>query len=351
MIINKDLGEFVENRIVSGNIQEDELATDKNLRPQKLSEYIGQDKIKSNLEISIAAALKRGDPLDHSLIFGPPGVGKTTLANILALEMNAQLKTTSGPAIEKAGDLVSILTGLKEGDVLFIDEIHRLPRIVEEILYPAMEDLFVTWMIDKGMRARSMNLSIKPFCLIGATTRFGMVSSPLRDRFGSVIRLDFYDYNAMILIVERSAKILGISGNTKGFIEIAKRSRGTPRIANRLLRRVRDYAQVKGDNRINETLAKTALNKLEVDELGLDDWDVLILKSLIEKFGGGPVGLETLAASISEDVGTITEVYEPYLLQVGMLDRTRSGRVATARAYNHLGYELPSTKGTQHNLL
>ena len=269
----------------------------------------------------------------------------------MAKELNSDLQIISGPAIEKAGDLVSILTGLKEGDVLFIDEIHRLPRIVEEILYPALEDLFVTWMIDKGMRARSMNLSIKPFCLIGATTRFGMVSSPLRDRFGSVIRLDFYDENAMILIVERSAKILGIPGDVNGFTEIAKRSRGTPRIANRLLRRVRDYAQVKGNNKIDESLSKTALDKLEVDELGLDDWDVLILKSLIEKFGGGPVGLETLAASISEDADTITEVYEPFLLQVGMLDRTRSGRVATLRAYNHLGYNPPASKQAQPNLL
>ena len=331
----------MNERIVSGSQQEDDYALDGSLRPRRLTEYIGQEKLKSNLQIAVAAATQRGEPLDHMLLHGPPGLGKTTLANIVALEMGARIKTTSGPAIERPGDMVSILTRLEEGDVLFIDEVHRLNRVVEEVLYPAMEELFVSWVIDKGLKARSMNLSIKPFTLIGATTRYGMVSSPLRDRFGFVHRLDFYDQEAMRMIVERSARILEIDADTDGIAEIARRARGTPRVANRLLKRVRDYAQVMANNFITGDVAREALTRLEVDGLGLDQTDHMVLRSLIDKFEGGPVGLDTLAASISEEADTITDVYEPYLLQIGFLDRTRRGRVATRRAYEHLGFEYP----------
>jgi Holliday junction DNA helicase RuvB len=279
--------------------------------------------------------------LDHLLVYGPPGLGKTTLANIIATEMGVQIKVTSGPAIERSGDMVAILTQLPEDGVLFIDEIHRLSRVVEEILYPAMEDFFVSWVIDKGLKARSMNLTIKPFTLIGATTRFGMVSAPLRDRFGSVYRLEFYDEGAMRTIVTRSARILDIEADNAGIIEIARRARGTPRVANRLLRRVRDYAQVVADNVITAEVANEALTGLEVDQLGLEGLDHRVLSSIIEKFDGGPVGLDTLAASISEESDTIEDVYEPYLLQLGFLDRTKRGRVATRRAYEHLGFEYP----------
>ena len=327
-------------RIVSGSVQEDDQNLDTSLRPRRLRDYVGQSSLKSNLEIAIKAALQRDEPLDHTLLYGPPGLGKTTLANILATEMGARIKTTSGPAIERPGDMVAILTQLRENDVLFIDEVHRLSRVVEEVLYPAMEDGFVSWVIDKGLKARSMNLSVKPFTLVGATTRFGMVSPPLRDRFGSVHRLDFYDDEAMRTIVRRSARILDIQAEDDGVEEIARRSRGTPRVANRLLRRVRDFAQVMADNVITTEVAKEALSRLEVDLLGLDDIDRRVLSSIIEKFDGGPVGLNTLSASISEDSDTIEDVYEPYLLQLGFLDRTNRGRVATRRAYEHLDIEF-----------
>ena len=327
-------------RIVSGSIQEDDQNLDTSLRPRRLRDYVGQSSLKSNLEIAIKAALQRDEPLDHTLLYGPPGLGKTTLANILATEMGARIKTTSGPAIERPGDMVAILTQLRENDVLFIDEVHRLSRVVEEVLYPAMEDGFVSWVIDKGLKARSMNLSVRPFTLVGATTRFGMVSPPLRDRFGSVHRLDFYDDEAMRTIVRRSARILDIQAEDDGVEEIARRSRGTPRVANRLLRRVRDFAQVMADNVITTEVAREALSRLEVDLLGLDDIDRRVLSSIIEKFDGGPVGLNTLSASISEDSDTIEDVYEPYLLQLGFLDRTNRGRVATRRAYEHLDIEF-----------
>ncbi len=340
----------VTQRIVSGTQQEDEYSLDRSLRPQRLADYIGQNRLKTNLEISIAAARQRNEPLDHVLLHGPPGLGKTTLAIIIANEMDAPIKTTSGPAIERAGDMVSILTRLQHGEVLFIDESHRLSRVVEEVLYGAMEDFVVSWVIDKGLKARSMNLPIKPFTLIGATTRFGMVSSPLRDRYGSVYRLDFYDHEAMNTIVGRSARILEIEADADGIREIAIRSRGTPRVANRLLRRVRDYAQVKADNVVTGDIARAALAKLEVDGLGLDDSDHMVLRSIIEKFEGGPVGIDTLAAAISEEADTIMDVYEPFLLQMGFLDRTRRGRVATRRAYEHLGFTYPEDRQRQGSM-
>ena len=323
-------------RIVSGAPHELDHSLDTSLRPRRIVDYIGQDSVKNLLSISVQAAQQRGEPLDHVLLYGPPGLGKTTLANIMAFEMGVNIKTTSGPAIERPGDMVATLTQMQEGDILFIDEIHRLSRIVEEVLYPAMEDYFVSWVIDKGLKARSMNLSIKPFTLIGATTRYGMLSPPLRDRFGNIHRLDFYDDEAMATIVERSARILEIDAEEQGISEIARRARGTPRIANRLLRRVRDFAQVIGDGVITGELAQRALEQLEVDERGLDGTDKRMMLSIIEKFDGGPVGLDTIAASISEDSDTIEDVYEPYLLQMGFLDRTPRGRVATRRAYDHL---------------
>ena len=334
----------MNERIVSGTQQEDDYALESSLRPRRLTEYIGQDKLKSNLQIAISAATQRGEPLDHMLLHGPPGLGKTTLANIVALEMGTRIKTTSGPAIERPGDMVSILTRLEEREVLFIDEVHRLNRVVEEVLYPAMEELFVSWVIDKGLKARSMNLSIKPFTLLGATTRYGMVSSPLRDRFGFVHRLDFYDEAAMRTIVQRSARILDIEADPDGLDEIARRARGTPRVANRLLKRARDYAQVKANNVITHQVAQEALALLEVDAIGLDSIDHMVLRAIVEKFDGGPVGLETLSASISEEAETIEDVYEPYLLQLGFLDRTPRGRVATRRAYEHLGVAYTKDK-------
>ena len=331
-------------RIVSGTVQ-DEDHQDTSLRPRRLQDYVGQELLKSNLEISVKAARQRGEPLDHTLLYGPPGLGKTTLANILATEMGVRIKTTSGPAIERPGDMVATLTQLREDDILFIDEIHRLSRVVEEVLYPAMEDGFVSWVIDKGLKARSMNLTLKPFTLVGATTRFGMVSAPLRDRFGSVHRLDFYDPDSMRVIVARSARIMDIEADDEGVSEIAQRSRGTPRVANRLLRRVRDYAQVMADNIITADVAREALARLQVDDLGLDEIDRRVLIAIIEKFDGGPVGLDTIAASISEDPDTIEDVYEPYLLQLGFLDRTRRGRMATRRAYQRLDYDYTPDPG------
>ena len=326
-------------RLVSGKTQEEDLSLDTSLRPRRLADYVGQDSVKGNLDIAIKAARQRNEPLDHVLLYGPPGLGKTTLANIMGAEMGVRVKTTSGPAIERPGDMVAILTQLQKDDILFVDEVHRLSRVVEEVLYPAMEDYFVSWVIDKGLKARSMNLSIKPFTLIGATTRYGMVSAPLRDRFGSIHRLDFYDEAAMRTIVQRSARILEIEADEEGIAEVASRSRGTPRVANRLLKRVRDYAQVMADNVVTRSAALEALTRLEVDDLGLDGVDHQVLRSIIEKFDGGPVGLDTLAASISEERETIEDVYEPYLLQMGFLDRTPRGRVATRRAYEHLGFE------------
>ena len=330
----------MNQRLVSGNPHEEDVTLDTSLRPRRLAEYIGQDSVKGNLGISITAARQRGEPLDHLLLYGPPGLGKTTLANIMAAEMGVKIKTTSGPAIERPGDMVAILTQLQKDDILFVDEVHRLSRVVEEVLYPAMEDFFVSWVIDKGLKARSMNLSIKPFTFIGATTRYGMVSAPLRDRFGAIHRLEFYDDEAMHTIVERSARILDIGAETGGLREIAHRSRGTPRVANRLLKRTRDYAQVMADNVITQQVAQDALARLEVDSIGLDNIDHMVLGSIIEKFDGGPVGLDTLAASISEESETIEEVYEPYLLQLGFLDRTPRGRMATRRAYEHLGLDF-----------
>lgn len=334
----------LNERVVSGSPQEEDHSLDTSLRPSRIADYIGQDKLKDNLEIAIAAATQRGEPLDHMLLHGPPGLGKTTLANIVANEMGARMKTTSGPAIERPADMVSILTQLQEGQVLFIDEVHRLSRVAEEVLYGAMEDFVVSWVIDKGLKARSINLTIPPYTLIGATTRYGMVSSPLRDRFGSVHRLDFYDSGAMGKIVRRSARILGIESDTDGLEEIAKRARGTPRVANRLLKRVRDYAQIIADNVVTGDVARDALKRLEVDNLGLDDTDHMVLNAIIKKFEGGPVGVDTLAASISEETETIEDVYEPYLLQLGFLDRTRRGRVATRLAYDHLGLEYPKQR-------
>ena len=329
----------MQQRVVSPKKQTEDI--DNTLRPRRLVDYIGQEGVKGNLEISITATRQRGEALDHVLLYGPPGLGKTTLANIVATELGVRIKTTSGPAIERPGDMVATLTQLKEHEVLFIDEIHRLNRVVEEVLYPAMEDFFVSWVIDKGLKARSMNLAIKPFTLIGATTRYGMISAPMRDRFGAVHRLEFYDEDAMRTIVKRSARILEISSEEDGLYEIAKRARGTPRIANRLLRQVRDYAQVMANNTITLEVAQEALARLEVDEIGLDKLDHQVLDSIIGKFDGGPVGLNTLAASINEEGETIEDVYEPYLLQRGFLERTSRGRMATRLAYEHLGVEYP----------
>jgi len=313
------------------------------LRPRRLADYIGQDKVKENVKIAITAAQGRGEPLDHVLLYGPPGLGKTTLAYILASEMGVSIRVTSGPAIERAGELAAILTNLKSHDVLFIDEIHRLSRAVEEILYPAMEDFALDLIIGKGPGARSLRLTLPPFTLIGATTRYALLSPPLRDRFGAVYRLDFYDQAALETILKRSASILQVQADAAGLSEIARRARGTPRVANRLLKQVRDYAQVKADGVISQAVAIEALARLEVDHLGLDEVDHKVLRAIIEKFGGGPVGLDTIAAAISEESDTIMDVYEPYLLQLGFLERTPRGRLATRLAYEHLG--LPYEKG------
>jgi len=311
------------------------------LRPATFIEYVGQEKIKKNLEVFISAARMRKESLDHVLFYGPPGLGKTTLAHLIAREMSANLKSTSGPVIEKPGDLAALLTNLEPGDILFIDEIHRLSKVVEEILYPAMEDYQLDIMIGQGPSARSVKLDLPPFTLIGATTRAGLLTSPLRDRFGVVHRLDHYSSEELALILQRSAKILKIEMDADGCAEIARRSRGTPRIANRLLRRVRDFAQVKGQGVISKTVADQAMEMMEVDHKGLDKMDHYLLKTLIEKFNGGPVGVETLAASINEEKDTIEDVYEPYLMQSGFIHRTPRGRVATALAFEHFGLTRP----------
>jgi Holliday junction DNA helicase RuvB len=327
----------VPERILSGKPRQEDIALDTSLRPRRLADYVGQEKIKDNLRIAIAAAQQRDEPLDHVLLYGPPGLGKTTLAYIIAAEMGVSIRITSGPAIERPGDLAAILTNLQPDDTLFIDEIHRLARVVEEILYPAMEDYGLDLVLGKGPGARSVRLSLPRFTLIGATTRYAMMSPPLRDRFGAVYRLDFYDREAVAAIIRRSARILEVQIEEGGTLEIARRARGTPRVANRLLRRVRDYAQVMADGVITEPVAQEALARLEIDDLGLDEVDHKVLRSIIEKFDGGPVGLDTIAASISEESDTIMDVYEPYLLQVGFIQRTPRGRVATRLAYEHLG--------------
>jgi len=319
------------------------------LRPQRLTDLIGQDQVKENLAILIAAARQRGEALDHVLFYGPPGLGKTTLANVLANEMDVNIKTTSGPAIERAGDLAAILTNLRAGDILFIDEVHRLGRVVEEVLYPAMEDFALDIVIGKGPSARSIRLKLPHFTVIGATTRLALITAPLRARFGAVYRLDYYSHDAMLSIVERGGRVMSIPIEPEGVDEIARRGRGTPRVALRLLRRVRDYAQVRGDGVITRTIAEQALDLLNVDPLGLDEMDRRVLRTVIEKYRGGPVGLNTIAASISEESDTIMDVVEPYLLQLGFLERTSQGRLATQKAYEHL--EIPYPKDDQPRLL
>lgn len=314
------------------------------LRPNSLAELIGQERIKENLGILVAAARQRGEPLDHVLFYGPPGLGKTTLAHILANEMQVNIKATAGPAIERQGDLAAILTNLRAGDILFIDEIHRLGRAVEEILYPAMEDFALDIVVGKGPSARSIRLQLPHFTVIGATTRLALITAPLRARFGAVYRLDFYELEAMRQIVTRAAQMMDIAADPEGVDEIAKRARGTPRVALRLLRRVRDFAQVRGDGVITRAAARQALDLLNVDSYGLDEIDRRVLATIIEKYGGGPVGLNTISASISEEPDTIMDVIEPYLLQLGFLERTSQGRVATAQAYQHLGIELPEDR-------
>jgi Holliday junction DNA helicase RuvB len=331
-------------RIISPRKKTEETGLDVSLRPQNLDEYIGQERVKENVRILIEAAKGRGEALDHVLIYGPPGLGKTTLAHVVANEMGVGIKVTAGPAIERAGDLAAIVTNLHKGDVLFIDEVHRLGRAVEEVLYPAMEDFALDIVIGKGPGARSIRLKLPHFTIVGATTRLALMTAPLRARFGAVYRLGFYSEAAMETIVRRSGSILGIAIDEEGVGEIARRARGTPRVANRLLKRVRDYAQVRADGVVTQAVAQEALSLLEVDPLGLDDIDRRVLRTIIEKFDGGPVGLETIGAALSEEPDTIMDVVEPYLLQLGFLDRTPRGRVATRRAYEHLGmdYEEPA---------
>lgn len=328
-------------RLVTPEAQVDD-RLDQALRPRLLKDLIGQERVKENLAILIAAARQRGDPLDHVLFYGPPGLGKTTLAHVLANEMGVSIKVTAGPAIEKAGDLAAILTNLRAGDILFIDEVHRLGRAIEEVLYPAMEDFALDIVIGKGPAARSIRLKLPRFTVIGATTRLALVTAPLRSRFGAIYRLDYYELEAMQAIARRASQVLGVETDEEGIDEISRRGRGTPRVALRLLRRVRDYAQVRAEGKITRPVAQQALDLLNVDPLGLDELDRRVLQTIIEKYRGGPVGLSTIAASVSEEPDTIMDVVEPYLLQLGFLERTSQGRIATPLAYQHLHYEIPT---------
>ena len=333
------------DRLIDSYEISEDFPTEISLRPRNFSEYVGQERIKKTLSIAIRAAQKRVESLDHVLLYGPPGLGKTTLANVIAHEMKTDIKVTSGPAIEKAGDLVAILTRLQKGDILFIDEIHRLNKVSEEVLYSAMEEYRVSWVIEQGLKARSVNLGIQPFTLIGATTKYGKLSPPLRDRFGSIFRLNFYTDPEMTTILKRSSNIFKVKTEQEGLEQIAKRSRKTPRIGNRLLRRVRDFSEIESNGIINLDVVINALDQLEVDSIGLDKIDIDFLNSLIVKFGGGPVGLDTLSASINEDTGTVEDVIEPFLLNLGFISRTNRGRIATNLAYEHLGIEIDPKQG------
>ncbi len=335
----------MDNRLITSTLRPEDISNESNIRPQSLQEYVGQGKVKENIEVFIKAARRRGEALDHVLLYGPPGLGKTTLANIIAAELGVGIRTTSGPAIEHAGDLASILTSLAPRDVLFIDEIHRLNRAVEEVLYPAMEDFHIDIVMGKGPGAQTLHLPLAPFTLIGATTRAGMLTAPLRDRFGVICRLEYYTEEELLTIVMRAAHVLNVTLRQDGAQEIARRSRGTPRIANRLLKRLRDFADVQGDGIITGDLAKHGLALLDIDPLGLDKTDQKVLHAIIEIFGGGPVGLDTIAATISESADTIEDVCEPYLLQLGFLNRTPRGRQVTAEAYRYLGVTPPAAKG------
>ena len=329
----------MEKRMISTEFTEEDMPIESSLRPMALADYIGQEKVKKNLKVYIEAAKSRQEPLDHCLFYGPPGLGKTTIAGVIANAMGVHLKVTSGPAIEKPGDMAAILSNLQEGDLLFVDEIHRLNRQVEEVLYPAMEDFAIDIMIGKGSQARSIRLDLPKFTLVGATTRAGLLTAPLRDRFGVICKMDFYTESELKKIILRSANVLAIEIDDEGATEMARRSRGTPRLANRLLKRVRDFAQVQYDGKIDYEVARASLDRMEVDKMGLDRSDRLILTTIMEKFAGGPVGLDTLAAAIGEDAGTIEDVYEPYLIQNGFINRTPKGRVATQLCYKHFGIE------------